>query len=287
MNKFIYLFLSFSLIVSCQDTGQHLKVKTLFTSKVSTRKLVNKGGTTIKTRFNTPINYIRVETSINTFADYLQNFKLKPHDSKVHLYNGELKYRQDIHSAVLDIDVGSRDLQQCADATMRLRAEHLYQQKQFDKISFNFTNGFKASYSKWRQGHRIKVNGSKVSWIKSNLESKSYKSFRKYLIMVFSYAGTLSLAKELPSVPLKDLKIGDLFIQGGSPGHAIIVIDMAVNEQGEKMFILAQSYMPAQEIHILKNPNNTDISPWYSMQNSEKLITPEWTFLKDNSKRFK
>jgi hypothetical protein len=38
------------------------------------------------------------------------------------LYNGAPKFRQDVHAAVIDIDVGTRDLQQCADATMRLRA---------------------------------------------------------------------------------------------------------------------------------------------------------------------
>ena len=286
MNKLIYLFLGFSLIVSCQDTGQNLQVKTLFTSKVSAQKLLNKEGTTIKTRFNPPTDFDRIQTKSNTFANYLQNFKLKPHNAKVHLYNGELKYRQDIHSAVLDIDVGNRDLQQCADATMRLRAEYLYQQKQYDKISFNFTNGFKATYAKWRMGYRISVKGNMVTWIKTTTPSISYTTFKKYLVMVFSYAGTLSLAKELPSVPLKNLEIGDLFIQGGSPGHAIIVVDMAVNEQGEKMFLLAQSYMPAQEIHILKNPNNANISPWYSMQNLEKLVTPEWTFTKSDIKRF-
>ncbi len=287
MKKLIYLFINFSIIVSCQDSGRNIQTKTLFTAKVSTKQLLQKEGTIIKTRFNPPTGFSRLQTKSTSFASYLQNFKLKPHDAKVHLYNGELKYRQDVHSAVLDIDVGTRDLQQCADATMRLRAEYLYQQKQFDKISFNFTNGFKATYSKWRQGNRIKVNGNKVIWVTSNSESTSYKSFRKYLVMVFSYAGTLSLAKELPSVSLKNLEIGNIFIQGGSPGHAIIVVDMAKNEQGKKMFLLAQSYMPAQEIHILKNPNNTELSPWYQTKNLEKLVTPEWTFSKEYIKGFK
>jgi len=264
-----------------------MQVKTLFTSKVPMTELLNKEAKTIKNRFNPPRDYKRVMVTLKSFAYYLQNFKLEPHEAKVHLYNGELKYRQDVHTAILDIDVGKRDLQQCADATMRLRAEYLFQQKQYDKISFNFTNGFKASYSKWRKGYRINVNGNKVTWYKSTQNATSYQSFRKYLVMVFSYAGTLSLAKELPDRKLEELQIGDIFIQGGSPGHAIIVVDMAENKLCEKMFLLAQSYMPAQEIHILKNPTNTSISPWYSTRNLEKLITPEWTFTKDDIKYFK
>ncbi len=104
--------------------------------------------------------------------------------------------------------------------------------------------------------------------------------------MVFSYAGTLSLEKELPSRQLNKLQIGDIFIQGGSPGHAIIVVDMAVDKNGNKIFMLAQSYMPAQEIHILKNPNDSKISPWYPVLNLQTLRTPEWDFSKDRIKRF-
>jgi hypothetical protein len=73
------------------------------------------------------------------------------------------------------------------------------------------------------------------------------------------------------------MQIGDVFIQGGSPGHAVIIVDMAKNSKGEKIFILAQSYMPAQETQILKNPNDTNSSPWYTLPTST-LETPEWDF---------
>jgi hypothetical protein len=51
-----------------------------------------------------------------------------------------------------------------------------------------------------------------------------------------------------------------------------------VNNSGEKVFLLAQSYMPAQEIQILKNSTNSELSPWFSADFVGKLITPEWTF---------
>ena len=105
--------------------------------------------------------------------------------------------------------------------------------------------------------------------------------------MVFAYAGTLSLAKELNTVSVGEMKIGDVFIQGGSPGHAVIVVDMAENiTTGKKVFMLAQSYMPAQDIHVLKNPDNRKISPWYGVDFGEELNTPEWKFFKKDLKRF-
>lgn len=83
------------------------------------------------------------------------------------------------------------------------------------------------------------------------------------------------------------MQTGDVLIQGGSPGHAAIVVDLAVNAQGQKVFLLAQSYMPAQSIHILKNPVNPALSPWYEADNSAVVQTPEWTFTTKDLKRFK
>ncbi|GAB3829783.1 hypothetical protein GCM10028895_45040 [Pontibacter rugosus] len=115
----------------------------------------------------------------------------------------------------------------------------------------------------------------------------SYASFKDYLKVVFTYAGTLSLSNEMTTVAMEDLQIGDVFIKGGSPGHAVIVMDVAVNKtSGEKLFLMAQSYMPAQEIQVLKNPMNPTISPWYSTSFKDPLLTPEWTFQKNQLKRF-
>ena len=105
--------------------------------------------------------------------------------------------------------------------------------------------------------------------------------------IIFAYAGTLSLEKELIPVHISEIQIGDVFIQGGSPGHAVIIVDLAEDINGNKIFLLAQSYMPAQDIHVLKNPENREISPWYSVNFEADLKTPEWTFKKSDLKRFK
>lgn len=239
----------------------------------------------VESRFSTPQGYKRIQA--DGFATYLRSLQLQPHGKAVHLYNGTLKRRQDVHAAVIKMDVGTKDLQQCADAVMRLRAEYLYHFRQYDEIHFNFTNGFRADYSKWRQGYRIVVKGNDVSWVKRENENSSYASFRQYMDVVFSYAGTLSLSKELKVVPFKDMLPGDVLIQGGSPGHAVIVVDVAVNKQGNKVFLVAQSYMPAQEIHILVNPANRQLSPWYSIADIKHDInTPEWEFTTAELKRF-
>ena len=248
--------------------------------------LINENGNTVAERILTPDGFERIPVDNGSFGEYLRKLPVKAHGSNVMYFNGDAK-PVEVHEAVLDIDVGNRDLQQCADSIIRLMAEYLYSKSLFDQIHFNFTNGFNAEYSKWRKGYRIKVSGNDAHWVQQGGTSEDYSSFRKYLDVVFAYAGTLSLSKEMKSIPVEEMQPGDVFMYGNTPGHCVIVLDMAENQvTGEKRFILAQGYMPAQEIHILKNPANEEGNPWYGMDFGEKLSTPEWTFTRDQLMRF-
>ena len=287
-SLFSILLLPLCLCTSCRSSAQEIAEEVVTTpeAKEPVATIIHPQGATIQTRFEPPSGYQRISQPAPSFARYLRQLPLKAHGSKVLYYDGAEKNRSGVYVGVVDMEIGKRDLQQCADAVMRLRGEYLYHQKRFDDIRFNFTNGFDMTYAKWRQGYRVSVSGNTVSWVKSKSPSTSYSNFRSYMNMVFAYAGTLSLAKELKAVPISSMQIGDVFIQGGSPGHAVIVVDMAVNEQGEKLFMLAQSYMPAQDIQILQNPTEPEISPWYAIPKQEQLYTPEWNFLVNNLKRF-
>lgn len=250
--------------------------------------LIRSEGTSVLVRIVLPWGYTRIGVKEGSFGEYLRNLPLRSHGSRVHYFDGGEKRNRKVYCAVVDLDIGNRDLQQCADAVIRLRAEYLYHRKAYDKIHFNFTNGFRADYTKWAEGYRISVKGNRVSWYKAKEEDYSYPTFRAYLNVVFAYAGTLSLAKELVPVSIDAMQIGDVFIQGGSPGHAVIVIDMAIDKTtGNKLYLLAQSYMPAQDIHVLNNLQNGNISPWYGLKSAGRVITPEWMFMTGDLKRFK
>lgn len=242
---------------------------------------------TIESRYLPIEGYKRVEVEKGSFGEFLRNQKLKPYGEKVLYYNGREKSPIGVYDSVIDVEIGSRDLHQCADAIILLRGEYLYSIGAYEKINFNFVSGFKAEYKKWMEGYRIKVEGNNVSYYKATKPSNTYEDFRKFMDIVFAYSGTLSLKKELQSVDAKDMEIGDVFIIGGSPGHAVIVVDIAVNHDNEKVFMLAQSYMPAQQTQILINLSDENISPWYSLKDCEKLITPEWVFELNQLRRFK
>jgi Domain of unknown function (4846) len=147
----------------------------------------------------------------------------------------------------------------------------------------------KVDYNKWRLGYRIALKGNKTSWVKTAKPSDDYQSYWNYMELIFNYAGTASLAKELQPIAVAEVKIGDVFIKGGFPGHAVIVVDLAVNStNNQKVMLLAQSYMPAQEIQILLNPSISSNNKvcWYSTNITSKLATPEWTFDVAELKRF-
>ncbi len=247
---------------------------------------VSKSTNTITERFVPPKGFTRTPLDENSFGHYLRSLKLKPEGALVKYYNGTTKPNRNVYTSVVDLDIGTKDLHQCADAVMRLRAEYLWTKGQYNQIHFNFTNGHRVEYSEWMQGKRMRVVGNKTAWKDGQAPSNTYDDLWNYLELIFMYAGTASLEKELKSVSLHEAEIGDVLIQGGHPGHAVILVDKASNKiTGQNLFIIAQSYMPAQELQILLNPINIGLGPWYTLE-GEEIQTPEWQFGSDNLRRF-
>jgi hypothetical protein len=243
----------------------------------------------IASRIPPPSGCERVKAEPGSFADWLRHLPLKTGHPPVMLYDGRPKQNQEAHVAVIDMDVGKRDLQQCADSVIRLRAEYLYAAGLYERVRFHFTGGDLAEYSKWREGWRVTVAGNDVRWARTAKPDTTYAGFRGFLDIVFTYAGTLSLNRDTSPVgPVQSMAIGDVLVHGGSPGHTVIVVDIAANtETGEQWFLLAQGYMPAQEMHILKNPTDARRNSWYPAAFGETLRTPEWTFTRGDHRRFK
>ncbi|MES2809075.1 MAG: DUF4846 domain-containing protein [Bacteroidota bacterium] len=209
------------------------------------------GADTVLSRFKTPAGYTQQTVTPGSFGDWLQKLTLKPVGTKTKTYNGAVARTDIFTAAVVDMSVGTMDLQQCADAVMRLRGEY----------------GFKCDYLHYANGYRYQNN----KWVLSAKKDYSYKNFLKYMNLVFSYASTLSLENELQPVKnANDIETGDVFIRGGSPGHCFIVIDVVENANHKKQFLLAQSFMPAQNIQVVQ-----DKSPWFSLDRTASIYYGE------------
>lgn len=194
----------------------------------------------------------------DAWGTFLRQLPLK-NDHTVYLYNGQNKRNQSAQYAVLDVSVGKQDLQQCADAVMRLRAEYLFTSGQYSKILFTDNNGktyrFSAPYT--------------------------HEHLLQYLNTVFTYCNSASLEKELKPKDIRKISIGDVLIKGGFPGHVVIVVDLVQDAKGNKLFMIAQSYMPAQDIHVLNGQNG----PWYKAEEGV-INTPEYTFHSSSLRSF-
>jgi hypothetical protein len=234
-------------------------------------------GRTVAASIPVPAGHSRESCAPGSFCEWLRGLPLKPAGSPVTLFDGRLKANQEAHHAVVDLDVGRENLQQCADAAIRLRAEYLWSRGLGDRIGFHFTSGTWVPWSKWTEGWRPVVRGSSVGWARPAAPDKGRATFLAYLRTIFLYAGTASLAAELGKGAVRDLRAGDVLVHGGHPGHAVLVLDTAADAAGRRVLLVGQSYMPAQEFHVLKNAGDPGLSPWYRVSDLERgLVTPEW-----------
>lgn len=258
------IFFCLFITVACSNTPTSLpanKIKNTVPAVVNTRSINTYAA--VKD-IPLPEGYQRLPADSNSFAYWLQNVLLKINNT-VYLFDGHKKINQQAQFAVLDITVGNKDLQQCADAVMRLRAEFLFNKKRYAEIVFtdneNVMYAFAPPYTR--------------------------ANFMQFMQSVFGMCGSASLAKQLKHVTnFETITAGDVLIRGGFPGHAVMVMAVAENASGKKIFMLAQSYMPAQDIHILINPSDANLTPWYEVDKVDKIITPEYLFYKKELKKW-
>jgi len=237
---------------------------------------------TIKSSFELPTGYERIIN--NSYHKWVINQKIIL-DEHVYYYDGDAKHGlNESYIAKFDYKIGTRDLHQCADATIYLHAKYHWDTNQIEKIKYHFTNGMLYSYQDYLKGFRPIVNGNKSKLVRKNEEifyENSLTNLRKYLILIWSYAGTLSLEKyDTDFVRGHGPYPGDMFLYGGSPGHVVNVVDIATKGH-ERKFILSQSWMPAQEHEILLNPK--DNSVWFDIQDIHRYLR----FDQHDLKRFK
>jgi hypothetical protein len=276
MKNFSFLIL-LCFIYACNTENNTLQASDKSNKGVDANKrakdLINKNGATIETRFATPEGFVRTNANKNSINTFLRSLPLKQAGEPVLYYNGLPKQNKNVYAAVVDLPIGNKDLHQCADACMNLWGLYLYAQKRYNDIQFKFL-GDNAwhNYGTWL-GQRPSSN----------------KLFFNYMQQVFSAANTRSLFGQTKPIAIQDATIGDILIVTGNPyGHAVMIVDECKNATtGKKLFMLAQSYMPAQETQILLNPTNAGLGVWYDFTNANgAIVTPEWDFTTFNCRRF-
>lgn len=226
---------------------------------------------TVATAFPAPVGAVRA--TADSWGESLRSLPLYPPDRQVMSYQGDVL---DMPAArVVELPLVAGDLQQCADSILRLRAE--WERKRGREPAYHYTSGFVSRWSDWKAGKRPVVSGSKVSLGGGGKVGDTEANWTGWLANLFMYAGTRSLGKDTvaPSgTPTADVRVGDLLVTPGSPGHAVLIVDVARGE-GHTWALVGQGFMPAQDFHVVRGP----AAGWFDVSGDTLPTAPivmEW-----------
>lgn len=214
-----------------------------------------------------PAGFSRVEASAGSYADFLRCLPLKEKGAKINLFTGGNANLQFLGAAVIDNQLLS-NYEQCADVTMRLRAEYLWQKGRYSEICFRNVNNDEMRYT----------------------GGASRKSFEKYMQHVYGSCSTYSLFHETKPRSIKDVQPGDVLVyparHGRKYGHAVIVVDVARNKNGKIAILCAEGNTPARSHHIVRNFNPFR-NPWFIFdETDERFIIGPFYFNKNELRTY-
>ncbi len=235
----------------------------------------------VEERFAPPAGFLREELDPTSFGAWLRGLPLLPRGTSVLSHHGDLVLSSDHPNlaAVVAIDVGDRDLQQCADSVIRLHAEWRWSRGRRDHL-YRAASGAQMPFARWAAGERPKPEGLSFTFQPARRPDASYASFRRYLDAVFTWANTGALARDAERVNAASLTAGDFVVVAGTPGHAVLVVDVARAPDGRRALLLAQGFMPAQSFHVLRPDNAPSRAPeaaWFIVEpGATSIKTPFW-----------
>jgi len=225
--------------------------------------------TTVADAFPPPLGASRV--AAEPFGASLGALVLEPADQPVHTFAGDVVAGH--HARVIELPMVKGDLQQCADMAIRVRAEWLKSQGQ--PVSFHATSGDPIGWSRWQGGERPYEVENKLQW-----KAGTNGGWDAYLMHVFLWAGTWSL-QEFDTQPVSSPMAGDVIVEGGFPGHAVLVLDVATRSE-RTWILIGEGFMPAQDFHVELGPDNG----WWEWTD-KGLALPHWPLAQSALRRWK
>ena len=173
------------------------------------------------------------------------------------------------------------DLQQCADTIYRLRAEYLRENN--SEVVFHATNGQAIPWARWAAGERTQLHGNTLTWVRTRHAGEA-AAWQSWLKELFEYAGTISL-KAHDTVPVADgqPRPGDVVVASGSPGHAVVLFDVAKTPDGRWLVLFGEGFMPAQQLHLHRGPEDG----WWEWDPNKGLPIGWWPLPAEGLRRWK
>lgn len=249
MNRFIIIFMFFSLEILPQFPQKIIDIPP-------------------------PKGYTRVYADSNSFAHWLRSLPLKPPGSEVLDYRGRV-FKSNTDSAVayvVQTDIAGRKFDQCMDILLRFYALYLFKMNRHADIIFPLPGGTWLGFADWQKGLRPEFKGIEVDMGLSAPPDSSIESLNKFLETIFYHSHTQQFYFLYEPVTLSQILPGDFIVKKGVRGHAVLIVDMAQNQNDQKVVLIGQGDTPASEFIIL-NPSGTD--RWFPVDvNSDYPVLP-------------
>jgi hypothetical protein len=205
----------------------------------------------VKDAIPVPRDYQRMVYPNDSFSNWIQNLPLKTGNSIIDYrgHNVESGFYNVLGVIRMPLMFKS-DLEQCADFAMRFWAEFHREKGKLDKL-------FLFDYS-----------GNKKYF------SRSGETFSKFLKAAFANTNSHSLKKGCVPVSPSDLMPGDLFVQNarGGVGHVSVIMDICQSADGERLFLVGYSFMPAQKFHIEKATDDYGVEGWFTFEGYKQYL---------------
>ena len=239
----------------------------------------------LSTVFAPPDGFTR--TAATPLTTWLRGLPVRQDRTEVRSYRGDPLGPA---KAVIAMDVGTRDVQQCADSILRLHGEFLWASGRASRAAYHFTSGDRSAWADWQRGERFAVKGNQVKRVRGR-KVGGHAAFRTWLMHTFRYAGTRSLHRDSVAVGAKPIEPGDFYVAPGGPGHAVMVLDVATHPDGRRAALIGQGFMPAQDFHVVGRDGPRMLNGvWFLLPDAKNALiaTPSWSpFHRDHARRFK
>lgn len=211
-----------------------------------------------------PAGYTRILVPKGSYSEWVRYLPVKPKDSIVHSWKGRELWVPFLYVwRIIDLPLYfNEDLEQCADWALRLWFDYQLESGAGDRL--------------WL----IDYNGKKKTWGERKKASPN-SSPKQFLRWAMSVANSHSQKKGLFAVPSeRELLPGDLLVQNetGGIGHASIIFDVAENASGHRVYLIGFGFMPAQEAHIEKAPENRGEGGWFSIDGYRRYLKGRFSF---------
>lgn len=217
-------------------------------------------------------DFHRIVIKDNSFASFLRQLPLnKPGSDVLNHRGGVFKSGNDTSVAfVVDMNINGRRLEQCMDILVRIYAEYLWENNLTEDLNLPIPGGYRLAWQKWMEGFRPAFKGINMSLNQTAPANSTIQSYRSYLNTVYSESHTQQFYHAYQTLNRTDVQIGDIIIKRGTKGHAVMIVDLAINKEGNMIALIGNGDTPACQFFLL---NYRSDQPWVPLDFTQETLS--------------